>query len=289
MRGFEFVQPKSLGEAVALLDTDDPTVRAHSGGTALMLMMKTGVFAPSLLVGLQAVEERHGQIEATMDGGLRIGAMASLTTVEHSADVARVAPVVVRAMKRLANTRVRNVARMGGNLAHGDPHMDLPPVLSALRGEVSTLGPKGSRRIAIENLFAGYYETVLQRGELIADVIIPSQAGWSSAYLKCTTKTSDDWPALGVAASLHLNGDRIVDARVMISAATDKLTRVAGAEAELRGGKADAATFARAAEVAAIGVETIDDARGSAIYKTELVRVYVRRALAEIMTGRSST
>lgn len=281
MRGFELAHPASLGEAIALLDTDDPTVRPFAGGTALMLMMKTGVFQPSRLVNLGGIEPEHAAVAATPDGGLRVGAMATLTALEHAPDVIRLAPSVARAMKRLSNVRVRNAARVGGSLAHGDPHMDMPPVLAALGGEVIARGPAGERRIAIENLFSGYYETVLGQGELIAQVSLPPQRGWASAYLKCTTRSADDWPTLGVAVSLKLADRTVADARVMVSAATETLTRLPSAEAALRGATAEDAAFARAAEAAAAEAETIDDARGSAGYKTELLRVYLGRALAE--------
>jgi carbon-monoxide dehydrogenase medium subunit len=281
VRGFELVHPTSLDEAISLLDGDDPTVRPFSGGTALMLMMKTGVFMPSRLVHLGGIEPEHARVVATADGGLKLGALATLTSVEHSADVIRVAPVIARAMKRLSNVRVRNVARIGGNLAHADPHMDLPPVLSSLGGTVTVRGPGGQRRIPIEGLFSGYYETVLTQGELIAEVTLPPQRGWASAYLKCTTRSADDWPTLGLAVSLKTAGGGIAESRVMVSAATEKLTRLTSAEAALSGADVGEEAFTRAAEAAAAEVETIDDARGSAEYKTELLRVYVKRALAE--------
>lgn len=279
MRGFELVHPASLGEAIDLLDTDDPSVRPISGGTAIMLMMKTGVFRPSRLVNLSYIATEHAEISATPDGGLRIGALATLTSVEHSSDVIRIAPVIARAMKRLANVRVRNVARIGGNLAHGDPHMDLPPVLSSLGGEVVVRGPGGERRIPIEALFTGYYETVLTQGELITQVVLPPQAGWRSEYIKCTTRSADDWPALGVAVSLKVADGMIADARIMVSAATETLTRLKSAEAALAGRTPQPDAFAGAADAAAAEAETIDDARGTAEYKSELLRVCVRRAL----------
>lgn len=281
MRGFELVHPGSLDEAIALLDTDDDTVRPFSGGTALMLMMKTGVFRPSRLVHLGHIGDSYSEITASPTGGLRIGAMATLTAVEHSSDVIRVAPVIARAMARLANVRVRNVACVGGNLAHGDPHMDLPPVLAALGGTVSIAGPKGSRDVAVENLFSGYYETVLEQGELITDVVLPAQRGWSSAYLKCTTRSADDWPALGVAVSLRLQDGVVAQARLVVSAATEMLTRLAGAEAVLEGATADEAAFARAGEAAAAEAVMVEDARGAADYKTQLLRVHLKRALAQ--------
>jgi carbon-monoxide dehydrogenase medium subunit len=283
---FEFAEPRSLDEAIALLDTDDPTVRPFSGGTALMLMMKAGVFEPSTLVSLRRIEVCHAAISGAADGGLKLGAMATLTAVEHSPDVARLAPLLPKIMKRLSNVRVRNVARLGGNLAHGDPHMDLPPVLCALRAEIVARGTSGERRIAIEDLFSGYYETVLTRSELITAIDIPSQRGWTSHYSKVTTRTHDDWPALGVAVAVKLREGAIEDCRVVVSAATEKLTRLGKAEAALRDQSASRDTFVRAAEAAATEAETIDDVRGSATYKTDLIRVYVRRSLeAAIAAG----
>ena len=281
MKGFELVHPASLREAIAMLDTGDPSVRAFSGGTALMLMMKTGVFRPSRLVCLAGTETSHAAIAEKPGGGLSIGALATLTSIEYSPDVIRLAPVMARAMKRLANVRVRNVGRIGGSLAHGDPHMDLPPVLAALGAEVSVEGPGGQRRLAVENLYSGYYETVLKQGELITAVHVPPQRGWCSAYLKCTTRSADDWPALGVAVALKVENGSIADSRIAVAAATERLMRLRSAEAALAGEKAADAAIARAAEAAAAEAQTVDDSRGSAAYKTALVRVYVRRALRE--------
>src|SRR5580693_10240929 len=154
------VEPTSLKEAMALLDPEEPTIRPVSGGTALMLMMKAGVFQPSLLVCLHKIEPEHSRITVA-NGGLKIGAMATLSDLEHDANIAAKFPVLKRAMKTLSNPRVRNVARVGGALAHGDPHMDLPPVLAALGGRISISGPDGNRELPLEQLYAGYYETVL--------------------------------------------------------------------------------------------------------------------------------
>jgi carbon-monoxide dehydrogenase medium subunit len=281
MRGFELARPASLADAIALLDRDDPTVRAFSGGTALMLMMKTGVFRPTSLVYLGGIESRYAAIEGDAQGGLRIGAMATLSEVEYSPAVLAAAPLIPRAMKRLSNVRVRNVARIGGNLAHGDPHMDLPPVLAALGAGVRATGSRGKRDILVEDLFAGYYETVLAAGELITEVTVPSQRGWNSAYHKITTRSADDWPALGIAVSLRLADGAIAESRVLVSAATEKLIRLAATERVLAGREPAHAIFEQAGDAAAAEAETIDDARGSAAYKTELLRIHVGRALED--------
>ena len=137
-----------------------------------MLMMKAGVFNPEKLVSLRKIESKYSSIAAGADG-LRIGAMTTLGALERSADVRKHAPVITRTLLTLSNVRVRNVATVGGALAHGDPHMDLPPVLMALGATLTVIGPKGERKLAVEDLFAGYYETVLEKNELIAEVHVP--------------------------------------------------------------------------------------------------------------------
>jgi carbon-monoxide dehydrogenase medium subunit len=279
MTPFELAEPKSLADAIKLLDSDDPTIRPLGGGTALMLMMKSGVFRPAKLVSLRKIEKKYFSIAAGGDG-LRIGAMTTLSALERSADVRKHAPLITRTLLTLANVRVRNVATVGGALAHGDPHMDLPPVLMALGATMTINGPKGERTLAVEDLFAGYYETVLDKDELIAELQIPSQGAKKASYLKVTTGSADDWPALGVAAVIEAEGGSIKSARIVASAATDKATRLKAAEAVLAGARIDDNMLTKAADAAAEEAEYIADVRGSVSYKRELMRVYVRRAVS---------
>ena len=289
MTPFELVEPASLGEAIALLDPDDATVRPIAGGTALMLMMKAGVFRPSRLVSLRKLARLNARIAMAKDGALTIGAMTPLALLERSPEVARAAPVIPRAMRRLSNIRVRNVATIGGNLAHGDPHMDLPPILIALNAKVAVVGANGAqaaeRTIAVEDLFAGYFETVLAKNELIAELHIPPQGKSRAAYIKVTTGSVEDWPALGVAVALEAEGSAVKSARVVVSAATEKATRLKGAERLLAGATVDEKVLARAGDAAAEEAECITDVRGSAAYKRELTRVYVGRALREALNS----
>jgi carbon-monoxide dehydrogenase medium subunit len=279
---FEMVEPKSMQEAVALLDPEEPTIRAVAGGTALMLMMKAGVFQPTRLICLHAIEPEHSRITVAGDA-LRIGAMATLSEVEHDPNVAKRLPVLKRAMRTLSNVRVRNVARVGGALAHGDPHMDLPPVLVALGARISIAGPGGARDLPLEQLYAGYYETVLEKNELITAVTVPALGDRKAAYMKVTSRTADDWPTLGVAVSFAHQGGTIRDPVVVVSAATEKVTRMASAEKELQGVAADDVALARAGEAAAAEASILADAHGSAAYKRELLKVYVRRAVRQAL------
>jgi len=289
MTPFELIEPASLGEAIALLDPDDAAVRPIAGGTALMLMMKAGVFRPSRLVSLRKLARLNARIAMAKDGALTIGAMTPLALLERSSEVARAAPVIPRAMRRLSNIRVRNVATIGGNLAHGDPHMDLPPILIALNAKVAVVGANGAqaaeRTIAVEDLFAGYFETVLAKNELIAELHIPPQGKSRAAYIKVTTGSVEDWPALGVAVALEAEGSAVKSARVVVSAATEKATRLKVVERLLAGATVDEKILARAGDAAAEEAECITDVRGSAAYKRELTRVYVGRALRQALNS----
>jgi aerobic carbon-monoxide dehydrogenase medium subunit len=286
MTPFELAEPRTLREALTLLDPDDATVRPISGGTAVMLMMKAGVLRPRRLVSLRAIESGLTGIRRGVEGELRIGAMTPLIELEHAEIVRRGWPVIARTLRTLSNVRVRNVATIGGHLAHGDPHQDLPPVLAALGASVSIAGPKGERTIPVEALSTGYYETVLARDELITAVAVPPLGKRRAAYLKCTTRSADDWPALGLAVALETEGDAsgtanavVRAASVFIGAATDKPTRLTAAESILRGARADDAALARAGDAAADELAIVGDAQGSAAYKKQLARVYLRRAV----------
>lgn len=251
MAPFELERPAKLADAIALLDSDG--ARAFSGGTALMLMMKAGVLRPSRLVSLDRLDLSKITIQ---DGMLRLGAMTRLSELERSPELRRGWPVIARTLKTLANVRVRNVATVGGALAHADPHMDLPPLLAALGARVFIAGSGGERSIPVEALYAGYLENTLERNELITRVEVPAMGKRRAAYLKCTTRSADDWPAVGVAVVL---GD---EARIFVSAATDRPTRLEG-------------------EAAIAGLKIEGDLHGSAAYKRHLLGIFVRRAIDE--------
>jgi carbon-monoxide dehydrogenase medium subunit len=280
MKSFELVEPTTIQEAVALLSANDRTVRPIAGGTALMLMMKTRLFQPTRLVSLRRLNGDVRGIRANENGGLHIGAMASLAELEYSPQLAKSFPVVSHALRMLSNIRIRNVATLGGHLAHGDPHMDLPPILLTLAAKVSTISPRGLRSIDVADMFTGYYETSLAKDELITAIDIPGlAANTRCSYEKFTARSADDWPTVGAAVLYSVNSNIITAAHVAVSAATDRPLRMTAAEKVLLNAPATPETFAKAATAACDTVEPIADLHGSASYKREMVRVHVRRAL----------
>jgi carbon-monoxide dehydrogenase medium subunit len=256
-------------------------------------MMKARLFQPTRLVSLRRLTgERNGALHGVRldeHGALRIGAMTPLAEVEHSPLIATAIPVMSRALPALSNIRIRNVATIGGHMAHGDPHMDLPPILLTLRARLRAVSKRGERWIEIGDFFTGYYQTALERDELITEVEIPPQPpGFHAWYEKYTALSSDDWPTVGVAVWYRLDSGVIAEARVAVSAATDRPLRIAGAEAVLTHAAPTAAVFARAADAAADAVEPLADIRGTAAYKREMVRVHVRRALERALVQKMS-
>jgi carbon-monoxide dehydrogenase medium subunit len=221
----------------------------------------------------------------TEGGALRIGAMATLSSLEGAKEIANALPVLKRTLRTLSNVRVRNVATLGGHLAHADPHMDLPPVLTVLGAKLIVTGANGERELEVPDLFEGYLQNSLAPDELISAVSIPAQGARRAAYAKVTTRSADDWPALGLAVSLEMAGDEIIDARITIGAATETPRRLPGAEATLKGAKVDDAALKRAGDAAAEEADISADAQGSASYKRELLRVYVGRAVRQALGG----
>jgi carbon-monoxide dehydrogenase medium subunit len=166
--------------------------------------------------------------------------------------------------------------------------MDLPPILMTLGARVRAVGRNGERWIDMNDFAVGYYQTALAQDELIADVTVPAQpTDVHMSYAKYTALSADDWPTLGVAVWYRVDSDRIAEARIAVSAATEHPLRTASAEAALLGASPTPQAFARAADAAASEVEPLPDIRGSAAYKREMVRVHVRRALAQALNTRT--
>lgn len=278
MTPFEFLFPYSLEEALSLLDAEDPGIRPVGGGTAVMLMMKAGVLRPTRLVSLHRIGEQHARIAVNRDGELVIGGLARQADMERHPAVRAQWPLLAQALRGVANPRVRAVATLGGNLAHGDPHLDLPPVLAALGARIVLTSARGARMVDAADLCTGYYETVVARDELITEVFVPPQAG-PGAYLKMTTRAAHDWPALGVALVLKTQGEQVQRATVFTGAATDRPTRLRAAESVLVQRGTGEAALRAAAEAALAEVPLVGDAHGSAAYKKQLLKVALPRAV----------
>jgi carbon-monoxide dehydrogenase medium subunit len=284
MTPFEYRTPKNLKEVHATLKEFGPDAKLIAGGTALIIMMKQRLVRPSCLVSLQSVRGYNG-IELS-DGGIRIGGLATHRAVETSPLIRRRLPMLAETYHHVATLRIRNVATVGGGLAHADPNQDPPPSLIALGATVKATSPNGSRVIPLDEFFKDYYETVLNPDEIITEVFVPKLSpNTGAAYLKFLPRTADDYATVSAAAVLTLDKTKkhIADARIALGSVGVTPIRATAAEALLRGQPLRPEAFAEAGEKAKEAVDPISDFRGSAAYKKDMAAVFVRRALEKAL------
>jgi carbon-monoxide dehydrogenase medium subunit len=277
---FEYRTPKNLKEVNTTLKEFGTDAKLIAGGTALVIMMKQRLVRPSCLVSLRSVRGLNG-IELK-NGGISIGGLATHRAVESSSLIRRRIPMLAETYHHVATLRVRNMATVGGGLAHADPNQDPPPTLIALGATVRATSANGSRTIPLDEFFKDYYETVLAPDEIITEVMVPKLApNTGAAYIKFLPRTADDYATVSAAAVLTLDKARknIADVRIALGSVGVTPIRATEAEAVLRGQPLKAEAFAEAGEKAKEAVDPISDFRGSAGYKKDMAAVFVRRAL----------
>lgn len=282
--GYTILQPERIDEAVALLAGGDEDVRILGGGTGLTLLIRYGFFVPETLVSLQRIAKDHAAIEVLPDGRTRVGGMATLRDLEDHRELVARYTLLAEALERLASIRVRNVAQIGGAIAHGHPQMDIPPVLLALGAEVEVRSARGTRTIHADELFVGYYETAVRRDEIITAVILPQVDDLRTCYHKVTSRLHDDWPAIGVAVAARVTSGVLNEVRIALGAIADRPHRLTVAEDALSGARMDEVDLEDVARTTADTLEYHDSSAGSAAYQHQLVAVHLKRALAAVVS-----
>ncbi|RPH79555.1 MAG: xanthine dehydrogenase family protein subunit M [Candidatus Rokuibacteriota bacterium] len=275
---FEYHAPTSLGEATALLARLGEDAKVLSGGQSLIPLMKLRLASPPHVIDINGIPGLAGIREA--DGVLRIGALTRESDLEESELVRTRYPLLHETARVIADPLVRNLATVGGNLAHGDPANDHPATMLALGAEIVATGPRGERRIPIGGFFTGPFATALDPGEILVEIRVPGPAARSGgAYVKMERKVGD-FATAAVAAQLTLAADGTCQ-QVGIGLTNVGLTPIKAtrAEAALKGQRPDDAAIARATKLAAEASQPAEDLRGSVEYKRDLVRVLTGRAL----------
>ena len=282
MRDFFFHTPTTLQEAFALLEEHGENARPIAGGTALIVLMKQSLVGADHLVSLHRVPGLSG-IRAEADG-LHIGALTRHREVETSSLVKQRWPLLADVYRHVATVRIRNVATVGGGLAHADPAQDPPPGLIVLDARVKLTSRTGERVIPITDLFTDYYETSIRPGELLTEVIVPPvPAGARSVYLKFLPRTADDYATVAVAALAEVQDGTCSRLKVALGAAGPTPVHATAVEQALSGQRISAESVRRAAEAVAGQVDPLDDFRGSSGYKRDMAVVFTRRAVERVL------
>ena len=284
---FDYQRPGSVAEAVALLAQHDGEAKVLAGGHSLLPLLKLRLAQPALLVDISRIPELSGIKEA--NGGLRIGAMTTETTIQDSDLVKRLVPLLAETASHVGDQQVRNRGTIGGSLAHGDPGADMPAAFLALNGRVTVVGKNGERTIAGADLFVDMLTTSLEPDEVLTIVQIPAlPARTGTAYEKFANAASG-YAIAGVAAVITLDAQGVcADARIAITGAGNKATRATAVEGALRGKRLDDAAVTAAAEYAADGLSLISDLHADETYRAHLARVCTRRAVQRAV-GRAAT
>jgi aerobic carbon-monoxide dehydrogenase medium subunit len=277
-RSFEYYSPRTLDEAISLLQKLGSDAKLLSGGQSLIPMMKLRLLSPQFIVDINRIPGLDYIRES--DGQLRIGALTREHEIETSDLVKSKFPILLDTAKVIADPLVRSQATVCGNLAHGDPANDHPATMLALGATVVATGPNGQREIAVESFFPGLFTTALEAEEILTEIRIPLPPPSSGgAYLKMERKVGD-FATAGVAAQITLDGAETCK-RAGLGLTNVGMTPIKARKAEqfLANKTLDEPTIKQAAELAASESEPMDDIRGSADYKRDLVRVLAARAL----------
>jgi aerobic carbon-monoxide dehydrogenase medium subunit len=282
VNAFEYRAPRALDEALAILREFGDEARAVAGGTALVTMMRQRLVRPACLVSLRDVPGL-GRIEAT-NGVIRVGALVTHRQAEVSPPLGERLPVLAETFRRVATVRIRNMATVGGTLAHADPNQDPPVTLLALGARVQIRRAGADRELPVEGFFRDYYETALEPGELVVGVTVPLlPAAAGASFVKFLPRSADDYATVAAAAvvALDTDGERCREARIALGSVATTPLRARAAEAVLTGERLEERVFRAAGEAARGEVDPLTDHRGSAAYKREMTAVMVGRALTQ--------
>jgi aerobic carbon-monoxide dehydrogenase medium subunit len=274
---FDYHKPRTLDEAIALLDKHGEDAKLLAGGQSLIPAMRFRLATPAALIdishlsALQYIKEK--------DGHLAIGALTHEMALEESSVVANAYRLLSDTSKVIADPLVRNRATVGGNLAHADPANDHPATMLAYGAELLARGPKGERTIPIDSFFTGLFENTLAKNEILIEIRIPKpKKGSGGAYLKLERKVGD-YATSAVAVNLVLSGDTIQEARIGLTNVSSVPMRAKNAEQVLIGKKLSDETLEAAGRAAAAECDPSADLRGSVEYKRDVTRVLTKRAV----------
>jgi 4-hydroxybenzoyl-CoA reductase subunit beta len=316
---FRYVAPKTAREAAQVLADHGSEAMAVAGGTDLYPNMKRRQMEPKVLVGLRGLGEMKG---IAVNGGLRLGALATLTEVAEHRDVVVRWPAVARAAGLVSSPPLRNAGTIGGNLCvdtrcnyynqsefwrasigycmkkDGDVCLvapgshtcwalsssDTAPVMIALDAEVTLVGPDGERRLPVRSLYGndGIEYLAKRPEEVLTEVHVPDGTGWRATYRKLRRRGSIDFPVLGVAAAVKLDGGVVEEARIVLGAVHVRPVEAADAAAFLRGKRLDLETIEMAAGIAYKPAKPLDNADLAYAWRKRMARIEVARALRDL-------
>ncbi|HUT69874.1 MAG TPA: xanthine dehydrogenase family protein subunit M [Desulfatiglandales bacterium] len=281
---FEYTEPVTIEDAVNLLAKHNGKAKVIAGGTDLIVQMRQKMIKSDHLIDIARIPGLD-RIDYDDEGGLRIGALTTIRAIEKSAEIRENYPAISQAASKLASVAIRNLGTVGGNLCNASPSAEMAPALIGLGANVKIVGPEGEREVVLEDFFTGPGSTVLKKGELLVEIHVPvSLPGTRSVYLKHAVRGAMDLALVGVAVVIVMDpGDGVCqDIRVVLGAVAPTPMRARSAEEVIKGKRMDKSLIEKSAEAASAEASPISDVRASAEYRSQMVKVFTRRALSQV-------
>ena len=290
MKPFEYFSPTTLAEAISFLSQYGSDARALAGGTDLLIRMKRKQWTPRAVVSLRRVPGLR-DIALASRGELRIGACVTLNDLIRSPVIREHYSVLVKTASKMAGVQVRNLATVGGNLCNASPAADTAPPLIALNARTVIVGKNGERVVPLDEFFVDVGKSVLAPDELLREILVPRlDETMRASYVKLEHREAMDIAIVGVGVWVKsqqstVSSQQCEDVRIVLGAVAPTPVRAKRAEEILRGKELTEERIREAARVAVTKAKPIDDVRGSAWYRREMIEVLTRRQLGA-MAGR---
>ena len=288
MRRFEYLEARSLRQAIGMLQRHGERARIVAGSTDFLVRWRAGFWHPDYVVNIQHVPGLS-RVAYSRRNGLRLGALVTIQTLEQHPAIRQHYPALAAAAASFAGVQVRNLATVGGNICNASPSGDTLPALLAYGAECRLSGPDGHRQVPLDQLFAGPGQTVLAHDEVLTEVALPLPLpSTGSLYIKHSPRAAMDIATVGVASAITVDRSGVcTDARIALGAVAPTPLRAQAAEESLKGLKLDAESFQTAADAAMAQATPIDDVRGTAGYRRQMVGVLTRRTLEQATAAAS--
>jgi carbon-monoxide dehydrogenase medium subunit len=274
---FDYERPASLEEALGLVAAHGDEAKVMAGGQSLIPLLKLRLAAPGVLVDIGRVP---GLAALDVQGGaLTIGARTRHVDIERSADLRSRFPILTEAAPQISDPLIRNAGTVGGSICHADPSGDWGAVMLALNAEFVVRSTRGERRVPATSFFDGPFTTILEPDEILTEIHVPAPGERSGgAYLKLERKIGD-FATAAVAVQVEMANGHIGRVGIGLTSVGPTNLKATRAEEALAGAAPDDAVIDEAARLAAAACDPRSDVRGSADYKRDVVRVFVKRGL----------
>ena len=279
MPNFDYEAPTSLAGALELL-TQPGEVRPLAGGTDIIDQLKSNRRNADLVVDLKRIPELSA-IESN-GSGLRIGSAVSCTDVHNFTAENGGYAALSESSELVGSIHIQNRASVGGNVCNAAPSADTIPALLIHEAIAHTASTAGEREIPLIDFFAGPGQTVLAKGEILKELVLPTpSANTASAYLRFIPRNEMDIAVAGVGSLIEVDPSSkvVTKARIALASVAPTPVRAYAAEEYLEGTTIDEAAINKTADLAVKAAVPITDVRGSAEYRKELIRVLTNRTL----------